>query len=340
MDDSLTMNSTCAEKYFRVVNVTVLPIHVDSFLRVLQIIYAIFLYLLGGLLNGSVLVFILKTPKLRTVSFAIAFQLCLSNVILVHFFCIPIIISHIANHWIMDLNFCIACGFTIFTLTSLRNTLIFIFFLDRFASVFLPFLYPKQSPRIAIAMCILSWVSSIVYSIVAVPQLLDCYIFSHPILSCFFSYRCSKRCQIFNYVFILSNTFPTTAASVFFFLALFIKGRIIRYKESKINGIKGRNMLEQEWRAIKTFSLILLALIVVVVPSFIIANIANSFGTLFRRVTLQVSLNAIFFLVITDALIVIRNADFKECLTKLFKPILIHLQKKQVNEQVLTDFHN
>lgn len=307
---------TCSQSSLEANFTTNLSYPLEYSLRVLQIVYA-FVILIGGILLNTFAAFlIVKTNTLRTHSFFVAVQLCLSNVVLAIFFSLPVIISNIADEWMMPTEICIASGFVIFSLTTLRNALIFVLILDRFTSVFLPFWHSKWGSKVVSILCLVSWVLSLLYSLLAIPQILDCYIFSSPVLTCLFSYRCSKKCQYFTYFFILSIIVPTLLLSVIFLLALFIKGRIISYKQFKLTGKKDKKLWENQWRAIKTLFFLLLALVIILVPAYVIANIANSFGPVFHRVALQISLNAIFILVITDSIIVMRNADFREGFVK------------------------
>lgn len=119
---------TCSQSSLEANFTTNLSYPLEYSLRVLQIVYA-FVILIGGILLNTFAAFlIVKTNTLRTHSFFVAVQLCLSNVVLAIFFSLPVIISNIADEWMMPTEICIASGFVIFSLTTLRNALIFVLY--------------------------------------------------------------------------------------------------------------------------------------------------------------------------------------------------------------------
>ena len=88
-------------------------------------------------------------------------------------------INVIAFHWLFGDYMCIIVGFVTFNAITVRTILMLVLTLDRFLSVFAPFFYPRHEYKITISLSIVAWVVSLLFSIIALPGLLDCYAFSH-----------------------------------------------------------------------------------------------------------------------------------------------------------------
>ena len=200
------------------------------------------------MLNGLVVVLILVSKKLKNVSFSIAIQIAVADLILIPGISLSVF-NNIAGQWIMGLPFCMVNGFTSILLSYTRSTLIFVFSLDRLATVFIPFYYPRYSKRVVVVLCVLFWCFSFINSFVILPPFLDCYQFYQAILSCTYSPYCSSNCAIFNHI-LLIHAVPVTLLPAVFFTALLIKGRKIRRRLASMTG-ENTGMTNVDWRAIK-----------------------------------------------------------------------------------------
>ena len=333
--DNYTLTNSCAASSLQSsANVSqIIPTPIAISARVFQVLYGSLQVIFGILLNVLILILVFRFKKLRTISFAIAVQIAIANLALTVNNGIPTIVNHIAGRFILGLEFCITSGLVAYMLTDLRTLLIFVFSFDRFASVFAPFFYPKHSRRIIILMCVLAWCISTATNLMSIPQILDCCIFVEPTLTCEISSRCSKICKIFLYTIRATSIFPAVIATVAFFLALYIKGRKIRRKESKMLGLVNKSITDQEWRALKTFSLLFLAVFLVIIIPILLFNMAALFGTVVHFLVVKLAFNIITLLVITDPIILLRNADVKEAFHKLTKPLVDfchkNLQRKE-----------
>ena len=322
IEDNYTQTSTYAESTLQAANGTVLPGPVAISARVFQIIYGSVHVVFGLLLNVLILILVFRFKKLRTISSGIAVQIAIADLALTITYGIPTVVNHIAGDWVLGLEFCIISGFILLIFSSLRTLLIFVFSFDRFASVFAPFFYPKHSHRITILMCVLAWSIGAAISLVIIPPILDCYVFSEPALYCTYSSRCSRSCTAFSIILYVTIIIPTMFMPVGFFIALYFKGRKIRRKESKMLGLTRKSITDQEWRALKTFFMLLLAVFLVTFPPTLFATISSSFGTVARSLAVQLASDIITLLVITDPIIIMRNADFKEAFNNLMKPFM------------------
>ena len=236
VEDNFTLTSTCAAATFLATNDTVLPAPVAISIQLFHIFYGCLQVVFGILPNVLVLILVFRFKKLRTISFAIAVQIAIADLALTITYGIPTVVNLIADRWVLGLDLCIMYGLVIFILATVRTLLIFAFSFDRFASVFAPFFYPKHSRRITILMCVLAWSNTAAISLVTIPPILDCYTFSEFALSCTISPRCSKNCMTFFYIYLATVIFPAIITPVGFFLALYIKGRKLRY-ESRMLGL-------------------------------------------------------------------------------------------------------
>ena len=318
--------SSCAASTLQAANGTLLPAPIAISARVFQIIYGCLLVSLGILLNVLILVLVFRFKKLRTISFGIATQIAIADMGVTITHGIPLVVNNIAGRWVLGLDLCIISALVILMLVTMRTLLIFVFSFDRFASVFAPFFYPKYSRRITILMCVLAWSIGIAISLIAIPPIADCYIFSEPALSCSITTTCSKKCTILLFTHMATIIIPAIFTTVGFFLALYIKGRKFRHQDSQMLGLT-EDMTDQEWRAMKTFFLLFLAVFAVTILPYFLFNVAALFGNIVRALIVKLSTTIVSLLIITDPIIIMRNADVKEAFNILMKHIIDYCHK-------------
>jgi len=326
--DDYTFPTTCAAAALETTNETVLPSSVAIGSRTFQIVYGFVQVVLGSAMNLLILLLVYKFKKLRNVSFSIAVQIAVVNLMLVSTHSLPTVVNRIAGHWILGLEFCIVAGFSTFMLGTLRTILIFVFSFDRFASVFVPFSYPRHRPKLVTSMCVLAWVLSASLSLVGIPPILDCYLFSDPVLSCTFSPRCGSNCSILFNVWLAAVIIPAIITPVGIFLALYIKGRRIRHNESKMLGVNKKMFSLSERRSLNTFFLLFVAVFVVTVFPMLVLNISRSFGEVERIVLVQLGNYVVTLLVITDPVVIMRNADVRDAFNSVIKSCLRRVRER------------
>ena len=316
----LEENSTlsCAASSLQVANGSGLPPNIDIAVRVVQATFTIFQSIFGVMLNGLVVVLIVMSKKLRSVSFAIALQIAIVHLFLTSGNFLTVF-SYTAGRWIMGLSFCIANGFLSFMLYYIRAKLIFVFSLDRLATVFIPFHYPKYSKKVVIVLCVLFFCFCFINSFVVLSPFLDCYQYNQAILSCSYSPYCNSNCKIFNHI-LLMHAVPVTLLPAVFFTALFIKGRKSRRQVISMTG-EHADMTDEDWRAVKTLILLLL-------PSFLPATV--NLSPLYRNSSLsfvaknllgRMVSNIASLIVVADPVIILRNAEIKEALRTMIKKV-------------------
>ena len=77
-------------------------------------------------------------------------------------------------------------------------------------------------------------------------------------------------------------------------------------------GLTKRVTDHQEWRAMKTFLLLFLAVFVVTILPYLLFNIAALSGSLVSALVQKLGSGIISLITITDPIIIMRNADVKE----------------------------
>jgi len=198
LEENSTWTATCAASSLQAANGSGLPPDVDVTVRVIQATYIIFQSTIGVMLNGLIVLLIVISKKLRNVSFATAIQIAIGSLVLISSNLLTVF-NIIAGRWIMGLPFCIINGFLSFMLNYIRSMLVFVFSLDRFALIFVPFNYSKYSKRVVTVLCVLFWCVSFITPLVIIPPFLDCYQYIESVSSCTYSRYCSSNCEIFTH---------------------------------------------------------------------------------------------------------------------------------------------
>jgi len=311
-----TNSSSCVADTLNYNN-SYLPRHVDISSRAVLVVYTHLIILLGNLMGFFILFLIIRYEKLHTISFSIGAQIAVANICSANVQGFPTIMNNIAGRWILGLNFCIISAFILFLSANIRTLLLFVFALDRFASVFSPFHYTKYSHITTTILCAFSWLVSIALSFILIPQWLDCYEMSEAILFCFYSSQCNGNCQTFEKIYIFLFVLPTILIPTGLFIGLYIKGRQIRRKELKMLGLAKKTITDKDWRALKTFFLLFLAVFLVIIPPIVLSLITAKLGDIIHNISLKLGSMIIDAHVVTDFIIILRNADVREVSQKL-----------------------
>ena len=309
---------TCAARSLRDSRNVSIPTSVAIASRVFHAVYFFFVLLAGGFLNILVLVLILRSKNLRNQSFAVAFQITLANLGILAAYLIPTTIQITYGETIFSMNFCVVNGYLVNVFAEVRILLVFLFSLDRFASVFAPFLYPKHNTKVTIINSVIAWLITMTSSLIGIPPILDCYMYRKSDSACVKSLSCSSSCKTFQLTYILAVPVPAMALSLLFFVALYIKGKKIRQKESDIVGIPKNLITNNDWKALKTFFLLALTVIVLNVGVGLFLIVANAKDVIHTPVSL-LAIDIFSILSYLAPIVILRNADAKDALRALWK---------------------
>ena len=192
-DDSLT----CPAKRLEASVNSTFSSPVGIALRVAQVLYLILVLISGTILNILVVYLVSRSKRLRTRAFAVAAQIALANLGTITLLGIPLLIQFIYGQTFFNVEICIVQGYVMHILVDVRILLIFLYSLDRFASVFAPFMYPRHNLKLTVINSVLAWLVVIVSNVLGIPQILDCYKFSNAVLIYALSISCSANCKVF-----------------------------------------------------------------------------------------------------------------------------------------------
>ena len=196
--------------------------------RSLQIIYYITSFILGIVLNGILILTITSDKKLQNVTYCFALQIVIAD--LAHALVVyPTSAVNAIVGYFAFTGLCSTLGLFITLMRIARSSLMAMLVIDRFCTVFLPFWYNRNRGKLVVATSLVSWVISIIVSLIPVSGLLDCYTFQQPTWACQLGEGCSYQvaCTVY-------RTFVTTTIVVGLFLvlllyvALLIKAKKIR----------------------------------------------------------------------------------------------------------------
>ncbi len=112
-----------------------------------------------------VLVLLLKFKKLQTLSFSLALQIVLINLVNSLLFATEVI-SNIANQWLFGESICVLVGFLHSLAYITRIVLMFVFVIDRCLTIYLPFSYPKYRLKTVCTLSVIAWLLVFVIAIV------------------------------------------------------------------------------------------------------------------------------------------------------------------------------
>ena len=290
-------------------------------MRSVQIISSFILLLISCFLNGMVIVLVAKYKKLQTHSVTIALQVVVLDLLLSVLYLLSTINS-IANRWLLGEYMCAITGIFVFITSTVRTFLMFIFVIDRYLSVFWTYRYPKHKAKVIICLSIVSWLVPFLVSIPLLPGVLDCYSFNPMVWICTPDSLCNKNCIIYSSVLFAVVPFPLTVLPIFFYIKLYYKGRKIR-KATVAEG-SATDLLQREWKATVTFFLLFLSVFLVIIPSQGATFIVSSVFPVGERppaayAVLVVTQYVTSLLIITDPIVIMRNKDVREILSKVIQ---------------------
>ena len=313
-------NLSCADLSLQS-NGTLLPSALDITIRVSLGLYFSLRNIIALALNGLIVFLVIKFKSLRTFSFGIAAMLATTNL------CVSLlstvrVFNAFAGQSIFDANLCVASAYLVLAIFSYRNALLLVFSVDRFANVFAPFNYPKYSRSISGILCALTYSIGFTVFTTAIPM--DCYTYLPSIFTCIISADCSTNCKILNSLNIVYQI-PLKIIPILCFIALYMKGRKIRQHDAKL---LGSNLTLQEWRALKTFMVLFVAVFLVNTPPIFLLYVAGFVEPTGQAILQQIATVFAGVLSVTDAIVILKNADVKECLGKLIIQLKSYSFKK------------
>ncbi len=290
------------------------PPYVSKILRYCHMICYLVIYFLGGFLNIIVLMLVLKFKKLHTISFALALQIVIINLIIVLVILFFNIVTSIANRWLFGEYVCAIIGAIQFITYVARIVLMLVFVIDRFLNVFLPFPYPKRRLKIVCTLSVIAWLLVLAIAVIMLPGLLDCYEYLPLRKECYPSVHCSTACLTVMNLQACLIVLPSIIVSTVLYSCLFCKAK------------KAKRELNNSdcdvWRATITFTLMFVALFILIIPFFtwlIIYSVINAFidTPVWMYIFTGLIFNMVTLIVVMDPIFIMRNRDVKELLSTI-----------------------
>ena len=207
----------------------------------------------------------------------------------------------------------------------------FVFVLDRFLCVFMPYFYPKHQIKAIVSLSVASWLYAIAASLIQLPQILDCLAYTQRLGTCLSNFNCSRNCTLLLNIIIPSGTVPATVIPIILYIILYMKARKIRKADRTLSTIAGNH--ESDWRATITFFLLFLSVFIVTLPTFTVKAIINLIYRSSEQpaaiyILSTICSHMIFLLPVTDPIVIMRNRDVKEIM-KNYRDKMIHKWRPQ-----------
>ncbi len=315
-DTSLTCSAKSLEN---AVSFSLSPAYIESIVKYYQMVNSLIVFFLGVFLNTFVVVLLLKFKKLRTLSFALALQIVLINLVNSLSFATEII-SNIANQWFFGEYICVLVGFLHFLAYITRIVLMLVFVIDRCLTIYIPFAYPKYRQKIVCTLSVIAWLLVFLIAIVMLPGLFDCYAYTPFRYGCIVSSRCSRACFTLLNINTAVIVLPSIIMSTILYISLFWKAKKAKESDNAPANIQANDEQKKEWRATITFSLMFLALFLLIFPFFLnllVFRIVHAIIDVqrFWSVLSGLLFNLVTFLVVMDPIFIMRNRDVRDVLS-------------------------
>ena len=222
---------------------------------------------------------------------------------------------------------CVTVGFLLSFAGQTRMTLMLVFIVDHYLNVFLPYKCPKHQVKIVTSLSVAFWLFSVVIQAFMLPGILDCYSFLHPRWTCSPSPECSNACSYYGAVYFVIVLVPVAVVSIIFHAQVYHKAKKVRKEMAEQTGTAADDdeAHKKERRAAVTFFLLFITAFTFVIPSLglnIITAIVSSFTDSSELhpalyALLVVAYDLITLQSIMDPIVIMRNQDFKEVVSKV-----------------------
>ena len=330
---------TCAERSLREQE----PITDPSVLLATRIIQAAFYipYLVCGLfLNSKVIFLVAKYKKLQNLSFAIAVQVAVLDMILCVTLAVVTVSNAMAERWVFGAHMCSIVGVIFLSFSILRTFLMFIFVIDRFLSVFFPFFYPKYKIKFITVLCIGAWIVALAVAFVGYG--LDCYRFTAVSWLCNAYQDCSPACATYTNLLYGGIATPVTIIPIILYVILFIKARRLKRKDFLNTSLENipASYSASEWKATLTFFLLFITVFALTLPNL---AVFLAIDLLYEPMEVPSSLHILAVLaviiislfVITDPIVIMRNRDVRDITDRFKERIIMKLCPPNQEEDVV-----
>ena len=285
------------------------------------------------LLNSLVLLLVCKYKRLQVRAIIIVVSLTAADLLLTFSYTFPSLVTVIAKRWLFTDSGCLAFGFLAYEFLTTRWLVMGVLCLDRFFTVRFPFKYPRYSKRILVTLVITAWLLPFLMSL---PSL---FTFGPGMLretgpTCLPTCK-RQSCQLFYTVCTSSTFFIGGVLSAVLYGWMYCQGRKkmaalqlgLSTSVDVAGGVAVRGSFSQytmdarERRALGTFVLLLVTVLVTGVPSYTLALIRSLNVSFHCQIPLYIAFLITELLMSASALnplVVMRDRDFRHCIKHLF----------------------
>lgn len=320
-DESDNLSRTCEES--RLYGLEYSNRNLETVLRYILIGFLGLQLPIALILNAFMIFLILKFRHLRNITFFLALQLLLIDLLYTVFSTPITIISAASGKWIMGLPFCSLTGFLLTIDWQMRSILMFVIVCDRFCTVFMPFKYPRIRRKVIIPLNISAVLVTVITAVI--PVALDCTDFNRIAWYCTPQNGCKNpdACQLVLIVLgPLSNVIGSYVPLVMYII-MFIKARKTQNQISS-GTLESEEFLirkKKERKANVTFLLLFLALFGVTAVPFLFYITSGPFigeQTLDAYILPRYIFRLVFSLLpIVDPIAIMRNQEVRKALKLL-----------------------
>lgn len=278
---------------------------------------------IGVFLNVILILLVVKHKQLQTISILACLQVAALDLITASMLMLGLV-SAITNQWPFGEQMCTIVGYAVFTSSTIRTLLALGLTMDRFLYVLLQYFYLTHKAKLNIIISAACWVFPAVVGILLTSPALDCYAFTPTTYLCLPSVTCNAYCSLFITIFSLVTTASAIIFPTILYTFLYCKARRSRRRPYVPTASEAaEEALEHiEQKSTVTFGSLILTALVATVPS-LVANLST--GMMYSDTAppsaiytlLVIVLDVNMLLVITDPIVIMRNADVREVIAKI-----------------------
>ena len=281
--------------------------------------------ILGLLLNSFVVYLVVRFKSLQTRPYFLALQIVIVQLLYTVLVLPSMLVSAIAREWILGIIACCVIGGLHDLLVTVRYMLSLVLALDRTFTVLFPFRYQRYALWVCITMSVMAFSVGITRVVTAL-VLLECVTYIPTFKTCSAA-SCSNYCIGHSILFSSIIIVCGVIASILLYLLLFWKGyQLNKRLEIITEGAEAAEMERLRWqehkRTIVTFVILVAVLVFCAFPPYVFYVLHFTLGLegsskallILQILVGRTCLNSLSF---ADALVIMKNRDFREAINQL-----------------------
>lgn len=313
--------------------------------KILHTIVLSFLVVMSLVANGMVLVLVSRYKRLRCRSVMVSLSVVAADILLTVTYTVPMLVTASLQRWAFQEGGCVFFGATSFQFLMTRWLIMALLCVDRFSTVRFPFSYTKHSKQILITLTVLAW---LIPSFFSIPTLSNSGFgparLRENLPTCLVTCNPNGRgCQLFylfyfTIIFFLGSAVPLGLYSWLYYKARRLRPTLLTLGQVSTKVASGavvrRPMAQyqlpnQEWRALVTFALIMVTVLITGLPAYLLQLIRVINLDVHCRIPVYLHYIIIELLVSAsalDPLVIMRTKDFRTCMKLLFCHRMAHTE--------------